>query len=897
MGARKGQIENMGVTISSNTMIGSYRVVSKIGAGGMGEVYRAHDSRLDREVAIKVLPSEISNDEDRLRRFEQEAKATSALNHPNILTVYDIGEHDGSPFIVAELLEGEELRERLDEGPIPLRKVTEYAQQIVSGLSAAHEKGIVHRDLKPENLFITKDDRVKILDFGLAKLSEPPASAGGQSGNEDATRRALTNPGVVMGTVGYMSPEQVRGASTDHRSDIFSFGLILYEMITGRRAFQEESMAETMSAIVKEEPPEMTESNPNISPALERIVRRCLEKKPERRFHSAHDLGFALESLSAPTSSGANMTAAVSPIGPETDKSVWKVRIPWIAAGALALILISFGAWTLLRPAPAAPPFVSLDVAAPAGWTTNVTSSLSPDGSRLAFTAEQEKGKPHLWLRILATGETQMLADSEGAVAPFWSPDGAEIAYFTDDRLRAVNLATGRTRVICDVTGGRKGGTWNAGGVIVFATESGVPLRRVSADGKSLPSDLPHKGFRPFFLLDGRHFLFSGYRELAAGGWGIKVGDLTTDETKEILADGTEPKYGGGYLFFVLDGGIKAQVFNPGSFKLSGEPIPVADIGRHNGATGTNFSIAANGLIAFRSGSERVQEIAWYSRDGTRTVVAGEPGGGSPSNPLFSPDDSMIASQRGEDIWLFDTVRGTERMYASGKPTRVISPMWKSDGSAVLFVRLSVGVVEKPMNGGSERTVIEAKGGFPFITQMISDGRALGFRIRDGNRDIWIRSSTGEEAYFAQSTGDETQPALSPDERWLAYVYSENSESDKIIFIESFPNGGQKIRISGDIGGVQPRWRRDGRELYFVAADGSLMAVMVEETGGVLKVGTPKALFKTTIEPGGGLGTRSSYDATRDGSRFFVTERKKDAGPDTQPVTVLVNWQSIVTKR
>ncbi len=293
----------MNKELEANSNLSHYRIVSKIGAGGMGEVYKAHDSRLDREVAIKVLPAELSNDEDRLRRFEQEAKATSALNHPNILTVYDIGEHDGSPFIVAELLEGEELRERLDEGPIPLRKVTEYAQQIVSGLSAAHEKGIVHRDLKPENLFITKDDRVKILDFGLAKLREPSASAGGQSGNEDATRRALTNPGVVMGTVGYMSPEQVRGQATDHRSDIFSFGLILYEMITGKRAFQEESLAETMSAIVKEEPPEMTESNPNLSPSLERIVRRCLEKKPDRRFQSTSDLGFALESLSATTSS------------------------------------------------------------------------------------------------------------------------------------------------------------------------------------------------------------------------------------------------------------------------------------------------------------------------------------------------------------------------------------------------------------------------------------------------------------------------------------------------------------------------------------------------------------------------------------------------------------------
>ncbi len=875
----------MNKELEANSNLSHYRIVSKIGAGGMGEVYKAHDSRLDREVAIKMLPSEMLSDEDRLRRFEQEAKATSALNHPNILTVYDIGEHNGSPFIVAELLEGEELRERLDGGAIPLRKVTDYAQQIVSGLSAAHEKGIVHRDLKPENLFVTKDERVKILDFGLAKLRESSTNI---HGSEDATRRAMTDPGVVMGTVGYMSPEQVRGSLTDHRSDIFSFGLILYEMITGRRAFQEESLAETMSAIVKEEPPEMTESNPNISPSLERIVRRCLEKKPDRRFQSTADLGFALESLSAPTiSSGANMTVAVSAIGPETDKSPWKARIPWIAAGLLALMLISFGAWVSLRPAPAAPPFVSLDVAAPAGWTTRPTSALSPDGSRLAFTAEQEKGKAHLWLRILATGETQMVADSEGAVGPFWSPDGAEIAYFTNDRLRAINLATGRTRVICDVTGQRKAGTWNSSGVIVFATEGGVPLKRVNADGRSLPSDLPQKeGYRPFFLPDGRHFLF-GHSQVG----GISVGNLESAEIKEIRADGAEPKYSDGYLFFNSPDGLKAQAFNPASFKLSGEPIKIAEICCLNTYVGTNFSVAANGLIAFRRQIVEQREIAWYSRDGTRTAV-GEPG--LWNNPLFSPDDSTIALGRDGDIWLFDAARGTGRMFASGKPTSAFSPMWKSDGSAVSFLRVSVGWVEKPLNGGPERTVIELKGQ---VTQMISDGRALGFRIRDGNRDIFIRSSNGEETYFAQSPGNETQPALSPDERWLAYAYSENSGNDKIIFIEAFPNGGQKIRISGDIGGVQPRWRRDGRELYFVAPDGSLMAVTVEETGGVLKVGTPKALFKTMIEAGGGIGTRASYDATRDGSRFFVTEQKKDPGADTQPVTVLVNWQSIVTKR
>jgi serine/threonine protein kinase len=357
-----------------------YRIVSKIGAGGMGEVYRAHDSRLDREVAIKVLPADFAADKDRLQRFEQEAKATSALNHPNILTVYDIGEYEGSPFIVAELLDGEELRDRLDEGTIPQRKVTEYAQQIVNGLSAAHEKGIVHRDLKPENLFLTKDDRVKILDFGLAKLRAPKAEAGS---SEAETRKAITNPGVVMGTVGYMSPEQVRGQATDHRSDIFSFGAILLEMITGQRAFRRETMAETMSAILKEEPLELTESNPNVSPALERIVRRCLEKKADRRFQSTSDLGFALESLSAPTSSSASsLTTMTTAIAEPASVRRWKILA---VAAILAAAAFSIGAFILGRRAGTTTPpsYHRLTFSRGTIWNAR----FAPDGQTVVYSA------------------------------------------------------------------------------------------------------------------------------------------------------------------------------------------------------------------------------------------------------------------------------------------------------------------------------------------------------------------------------------------------------------------------------------------------------------------------------------------------------------------------------
>ena len=892
------------MTLTEGTKLGRYEIRSLIGVGGMGEVYRAFDPKIGREVAIKVLPADFSADKERVARFEQEAQAAGALNHPNIIAVYDVDTQDDILYVVSELLEGEELRQRLDEGPIPLRKVTEYAQQIVSGLTAAHEKGFTHRDLKPENLFITKDDRVKILDFGLAKLREPDTNI---HGSEDATRRALTNPGVVMGTVGYMSPEQVRGHATDQRSDIFSFGVILYEMLTGNRAFSGDSVVELMNAILKEDVPEIEETGAKVPPALDKLMRRCLEKKPEHRFHSAHDLGFALEAFSSPTrSSGSGLMTAANTAVSVAEKSGWQSRLPWIATGVLALAVVALGLSRMLTPSPPPPPFVTLDVTAPPGWNTNLTSALSPDGTRLAFTASHPQEKIYLWVRFLATGESQMIAETEDAIEPFWSPDSTEIGFFTRDRLRAVNLANGRSRVICDVIGARRGGTWNSSGVIVFSTESGVPFKKVNADGKSAPAELPHGGFRPFFLPDGRHFLYGDRGNNIGVSIGLFLGDIETGEVKELRPDGAEPKYADGYVFFVLDRQLHAQRFDAATFKLSGESTPIAEIGEHNGSAGKNYSVAANGLIAFRTrAGEAPGEITWYTRDGTRNII-GEPG--NYANPAFSPDDSMIAMARGDgtasDIWLFDAARGNGKMFASGRPAGAICPIWSGDGRSIFYKKQSGGFFEKAVEGGSERTIIASNAAgngqdftFPFLTQITTDGRVIGFRLNNGNRDIVIRTASGEETYFARSPANETQPALSPDERWLAYVYSEEESPDtKVVFVDAFPGGGQRLRVSGDLAGVQPRWRRDGRELYYVDRDKNLMAVSVETTGRTLKLGTPKPLFKTNINPSSGLGTRASYDAVRDGSRFIVTEPKTHDGAESQPITVLVNWQSVLKK-
>ena len=485
----------------------------------MGEVYRARDSRLDREVAIKLLPADVSSDSDRLKRFEQEARATSALNHPNILTVYDIGTHEGSPYIVAELLEGEELRDRLDAGTIPMRKAIDYAQQIVSGLSAAHEKGIVHRDLKPENLFITNDERMKILDFGLAKLR---GNSGDPQGSEDATRKAITNPGVVMGTAGYMSPEQVRGQSIDHRSDIFSFGAILHEMITGQRAFRRETMAETMTAILREQPEELSASNPNINPALERIVNRCLEKKPERRFHSAHDLGFALESLSAQSgsasSSGSGQTTQTSIAAvAETTRSMWIDRLPWIVTAISVVGLLSLLAFTLgrSRQTQTLPTVSRFVVMAPEKVSTLLSPELSPDGRELVFAAVKE-GTSSLWLRPLGSLTATQIPGTEGVNNPhFWSPDSRSIVFPALGQLKRYDLSGGNPKTLCPLPAGPagNGGTWNKDGVILFS--SAGKIFRVPANGGNrepvIGDDKSNADgiYRyPVFLPDGRHFLY-----------------------------------------------------------------------------------------------------------------------------------------------------------------------------------------------------------------------------------------------------------------------------------------------------------------------------------------------------------------------------------------------------
>jgi len=900
------------MSLSPNTALGHYTVVSKIGAGGMGEVYRARDSRLDREVAIKLLPAAVSSDSDRLQRFEQEARATSALNHPNILTVYDIGTHEGSPYIVAELLEGEELRERMDAGTIPMRKAIDYAQQIVSGLSAAHEKGIVHRDLKPENLFITNDDRVKILDFGLAKLR---GNSGEAQGSEDATRKAITNPGVVMGTAGYMSPEQVKGQLTDHRSDIFSFGAILHEMISGSRAFRCETMAETMAAILREQPEELSASNANINPGLERIVNRCLEKKPERRFHSAHDLGFALESLSAQSSSASSLTtqASISAVA-ETTGSKWSDRLPWIVAAISVIGLLSLLAFTLVRSlrsetAPAISRFV---VMAPENVKTLLSPELSPDGRDLVFAAVKE-GTSSLWIRPLGSLTATQIPGTEGVSNPhFWSPDSRSIAFPAQGQLKRLDLSGGNPKTLCALLPGPPGhgGTWNKDGLILFS--SGGKIYRISANGGSRELVIgddksnPDGMYRyPVFLPDGRHFLYlKTATQQGVSSSEIFVTSLDGGEQTRLTPSDSHALYaatGGGNLIYMREGALVAQSFDAASLKLYGEPYTISEkVSLNNNARGL-FSVSDNGTVVLDpQGGFESQVLEWFDRSGKSVGTLGDIGNymSSVSNQKMSPDGKRVAvskvdpKTRTRDIYVIDIARNTSSRLTFD-PGEDQFPIWSRDGNRIAWNSNRDGgttaIYQKLASGVGEDELL-LKSDAPISPSSWSpDGRFLLYNRTDPKTglDIWVLPTEGEKKpfVFLQTPFTDGVPRFSPDGKFVVYVSQDQGRPE--VFVQTFPASGNRWQISNN-GGRAPIWRGDGKEIFFVSADNNLMSVEVT-TGNAFEVGIPKPLFD--LIPLGGMSFGNvNFAPSLDGQQFLITHQRESVA--SLQYVVVQNWAS-----
>lgn len=885
----------MSETISVETIIAQYRIVAKIGEGGMGEVYRARDTKLGRDVAIKVLPAAFSADTERLRRFEQEAQAAGALNHPNVLVIYHIDTHDGAPYIVSELLEGETLRERLSGKSLPQRKAIDYALQTAHGLAAAHEKGIVHRDLKPENLFVTKDGRVKILDFGLAKLTG--AADGTQSQTEVPTRRIDTDPGVVMGTIGYMSPEQLRGRVADHRSDIFSFGAILYEMLSGNRAFRGESTADMMSAILREDPPDLSSTNKNIAPALERVVNHCLEKNPEERFHSASDLAFAIEALSGSAGVSGATTSILSSLPSSKRK-----RRELLAWGLAGLLLIASTALAILyfRRAPADERPVQFVIAMPENAAEVSSPVISPDGRTVAFLATSD-GKRFLFTRPLGSLEAQRLAGTDEATNPFWSPDSRYLGFFSNNKLKKIEAGGGPAQTLCDAPTA-VGGAWNQDGVILISQDT-KGIGRVSAAGGTLTPvtklDESRKELAqawPNFLPDGRHFLYQSWNGRSDDS-AIFVSSIDGSDRQLLLKADSSPLYAPpGYLLFARGSTLMAQSFDAGKLQLGGEPFPIAEQVTYNGANSyESVSVSGNGVMVFLSGGLSNRQLVWFDRTGKQLGPLGSPG--AYNDIVLSPDGKRLAMQRlvdgNSDVWLMDLERGVPSRFTFDS-TAEDNPVWSPDGNRIVFSSGGESLFDlyrKVSSGAGNQELLLKTDVGKEATDWSSDGRFIIFTAYGlkTSADLWILPLPGDaKPYpFLETEFVEEQGHFSPDGRWVAYASNESGRSE--VYVQSFPQTGGKWLISTG-GGAQPHWRSDGKELFYIAPDKVLMAVAVNATS-TFETAAPAPLFKTQVS---GYSAPNRYVVTADGRRFLINGPAEEVSKT--PITVTLNWTAALKK-
>jgi Tol biopolymer transport system component len=882
--------------------LGPYEIIEPLGAGGMGEVYRAKDTRLDRSVAVKILPGHLSLNPELRQRFDREARAISSLTHPHICALYDVGHEDGTDFLVMEYLEGQTLADRLLTGPLPLEDVLRIGRQIAEALAAAHRSGVVHRDLKPGNVMLTRSG-VKLLDFGLAKTgaeAATPASSLTMKADSGHPHTPLTAEGTILGTFQYMAPEQLEGAESDARTDIFALGAVLYEMLTGRRAFEGKSQASLIASIMSASPAPISQVVPLTPPALDRVVRTCLKKDPEERWQTAHDVALQLEWIAE----GGSAAGIPKPVAHRRRR---RERIAWGLVAVLgAALVVSAGWYALNRPAEPARHMLRYQVPVPDGVSAVDSPKLSPDGRYMAFNATDTTGKAMLWVQPLNSLTAHPLPGTEGARRAIWSPDSRSVAFFSDGRLRRVDIAGGPAQILCEAASGADG-AWSPEGVIIFDGNASDSLRRVPDTGgipeaASVLNHAEHEQAHawPYFLPDGKHFLFQvQYSDNQPNV--IRVGELGSFETRTLERTDSRMEYARpGYILWVQDRTLLARKFDPGSRKFTGEPFPVLEsIG--GGTLGlAQFSTSSDGLLAYREQARSNDELVMLDRTGHASVLPF--GAAQFGDPAFSPDGHRVAVQITDpgsgtaDLWVLDLDR-TTRTRLTLVPADDGCGIWSPDGRRLAFCSDRDGqydIYVKPADGTGNATLVFKSANYKEPCSWSPDGKYILFHTLDP-KTRWdvlaVPAAGGDTMMVAGGEFTQGKPAVSPDGRWVAYQSHETRQMQ--VYVQAFPKPSGKWQVSID-GGTEPFWTENGREICFLSHDRDLMTVDVSaEDGGGLRTGTPVRRFRIPVSSD--TATRNRWCPDAAGDRFLAVSPSNAAG--LPPTMIMVDWVSELTRR
>jgi len=885
--------------LAAGTRLGPYEIIAPIGAGGMGEVYSARDTRLDRTVALKILPPHLADAPEVRQRFEREARAVSSLNHPNICALYDIGRQDGTDYLVMEYIEGETLARRLERGPLAPVELSRTAIQICEALEKAHRQGVIHRDLKPGNVMLTKSG-AKLLDFGLAKATAPVAADPALSPTMSqpllgsAQNAALTTQGTIVGTLQYMSPEQLDGGEADARSDIFSFGATLYEMATGKKAFEAKTQASLIAAILREEPRPISDLQPLSQPALQRIATTCLSKDPDDRWQSAGDLKRELQWI-ADGGSAAGIPAPV--VAQRKSRALWS-QISLILLGILAACAIAAAIFYARRAAEPRP-VINAELTPPDGFAYGTVGkdnqfAMSPDGSAIAFVADGQ-GKQIIFVRMLNSSTAQPLQGTEGASYPFWSGDGRNLGFFADAKLKRVPAAGGVVQILCDSTAGR-GGTWNQDGVIVFTPGLKEALYKVpESGGTPVPVTAPKQSAAlqshrwPSFLPDGKHFLFTTDDSIA-------VGSLDSTESHVVLQTKSNATYSSGYILYMTDGNLVAQPFDLGHLSVRGVPVPVvARVEFAMGKSLGNFSVSQSGTLIYQRDFTPKQQIIWLDRNGAEVSKLGEPD--YYFGAALSPDGRQILLTRGQqstkrDLWIMDSQRGTLSR-ATFDPAGMILGIWSPEGKDfAVSVANGYEIRRTGLQGSATEQLFPPDQVSKYPTDWTADGQTLILTVQNSktNQDVETLSVVGEHklAPLVQTTSNEYAGNLSADGHFLTYASNETGRLE--LYVTQFPEGRLKWQVSSQgLSGGEPvrfsAWGHDGKTLHYIDGSGAVMAVPVESLN-PFKVGAPRKIYSASA----GV---SEITASPDGRLLIVTP----VGTQTvTPASLVVNWPSALNK-